>query len=64
MSKIKKLNYFHAEIMEASQQLEVLTNKIYESEERIEIMVLSGLSNTIAKKISRLNSKIGQLFKF
>lgn len=63
MSKIKKLSYLHAEIMETSQQLEVLTDKIYDSEKHIEIMVLSGLSNRLAKKISKLNGKIGQLFR-
>lgn len=63
MSKIKKLDYLHAEIMETAQQLIILTSKIYESDEHVEIMVLSGLSNKLAKKISKLNCKIGQVFK-
>jgi len=63
MSKIKKLNYLHSKIMIASEQLEVLTEKIYESEKQSEIMVLSKLSNGIAKKISKFNEKIGILFK-
>ncbi len=63
MSKIKKLDYLHSEIMETSQQLEVLTKKIYESENNIEIMVLSELSNKLAKRISKLNCKIGQIFR-
>lgn len=63
MSKIKKLDYLHSQIMEAAQQLEILTDKIYESEKHVEIMVLSGLSNKIAKKISRLNCKIGEIFR-
>lgn len=63
MSKIKKLRYLREEIIKASEQLEVLTNKIYESEKHSEIMVLSSLSNAIAKKISKLNKQIGITFK-
>lgn len=49
--------------MKAAQQLEILTDKISDSEEHIEIMVLSELSNSVARRISKLNCKIGQLFK-
>lgn len=63
MSKIKKLDYLHAQIMITAEQLIVLTNKIYESEEHVEIMVLSNLSNRLAKKISKLNRKIGEIFR-
>ena len=64
MGKIKKLRYLREQIMKSSEELEVLTKKIYESEEIREIMVLSNLSNNIAKKISKLNMKIGIIFKF
>lgn len=63
MSKINKLEYLHNEIMIAAEQLIVLTDKIHEAENHVEMMVLSNLSNGIAKKLSRCNQKIGIIFK-
>lgn len=63
MSKLKKLRYLRTEIMILSRQLEVLTDKIFESDNLCEAAVLAGLSNTLAKRISRFNEKIGILFK-
>lgn len=62
MSKLKQLRYLNNEILMASEQIEVLTDKIFESEKHGEIMVLASLSNKIAKKISKLNEKIEKVF--
>ena len=63
MSKLKKVRYFRSKIMVLSSQLEVLTEKIYESDNLLETAILAGLSNTLVKRISRFNEKIGILLK-
>lgn len=62
MSKIKKLRYFHDEIMVLSEQLIVLSRKIEEIDNIQDAMILAGLSNRIAKAIHKFNHKTAKLY--
>lgn len=64
MNKIQKLRYIHSQIMIASQQLRVLTDKITEEENPIAIQVFAELAHSLSLRIWKMNEKTGRMFKF
>lgn len=61
--KIKQLAYLKKEIMSASFQLKIITDKISEEEDIVSAQILADIANDIAKRTCKLNERIGVIFK-
>jgi len=65
MSKRSKLEKIHRRIMCASQQINVLSDLMYNViESEVESLTLTDIINEKSREISNANEKMGMMFKF
>lgn len=64
MSKLKKLQYLRTEIMIALSEIKMLTSKIEEEDDLTSTQIMRSIAYRSAKRASKLNEKIGRVFRF